>query len=75
MATTILRHGTSPIIVAAATFKIPQRKILKLGSVKYCSRVFCPPLFNTNLNLERSCGGFIPIAIGMAFCKNQIFQV
>jgi len=32
----------SPIIVAAATFEIPQRKILKFGSVKYFSRVFVP---------------------------------
>ena len=28
------------------------------------------PLINTNLYLEKSCGGF-----SLAFCKNQIFQV
>ena len=30
---------------------------------------------NANLYVEKSSGGFIPIAIGMAFCKNQIFQL
>jgi antitoxin component HigA of HigAB toxin-antitoxin module len=38
--------------------------------LKMEERGFCPPLINTNLYLEKSCGGF-----SLAFCKNQIFQV